>query len=112
MDSACWKRKMRLFLRRARSASGQRPTVSPISPILWFDHFSRMFSRKDVCRSARPHNSSGHRNSGTSEVPMTLPPDAHVINEIIVLAIPFAWSVLLIGLALLLVLIALPDYRR
>src|SRR6266850_4697923 len=37
---------MRLFLRRARSASGQRPTVSPISPILWFDHFGRMSSRE------------------------------------------------------------------
>ncbi len=44
---------------------------------------------------------------------MTPPSDAHVINEIIVPAIPFAWSVLLIGLALLLVLvIALSECRR
>jgi hypothetical protein len=44
---------------------------------------------------------------------MTPPPEAHVINEIIVPAIPFAWSVLLIGLDLLFVLvIALSECRR
>ena len=44
---------------------------------------------------------------------MTPPPGAHVINEIVVPAVPFAWSVSLIGLALLLLFcIALSDRRR
>jgi hypothetical protein len=44
---------------------------------------------------------------------MTPPPGAHVINEIVVPAVPFAWSVLLIGLALFLILcVALSDRGR
>ena len=51
--------------------------------------------------------------SGTSEVIMTPPPGAHVIDEIVVPVIPFAWSVALIGVALVLVLVvALSDRRR
>jgi hypothetical protein len=43
---------------------------------------------------------------------MTLPPGVHVINEIVVPAVPFAWSVSLIGLALFLLLcVALSDRR-
>jgi hypothetical protein len=53
------------------------------------------------------------RISGTSKVIMTPPPGAHVIDEIVVPVVPFAWSVLLIGVALLLVLVvALSDRRR
>ena len=44
---------------------------------------------------------------------MTPPPSTHAINEIVVPAVPFAWSVLLIGLALFLLLcVALSDRRR
>jgi hypothetical protein len=44
---------------------------------------------------------------------MTPPPGAHVIDEIVVPAVPFAWSVLLIGLALsLLLCVALSDRLR
>ena len=44
---------------------------------------------------------------------MTPPPGAHVIDEIVVPVIPFAWSVALIGVALVLVLVvALSDRRR
>ena len=44
---------------------------------------------------------------------MTPPPDAHAINEIVVPAVPFAWSVLLIGLALFLLLcVTLSDRQR
>jgi hypothetical protein len=44
---------------------------------------------------------------------MAPPAGAHVIDEIIVPAVPFAWSVLLIGLALFLILfVALSDHRR
>jgi hypothetical protein len=44
---------------------------------------------------------------------MTPPPGAHIISEIVVPAVPFALSMLLIGLALLLLFcIALSDRRR
>ena len=44
---------------------------------------------------------------------MTTPPDAHVITEFVVSAVPLAWSMLLICLAPLLVLcIALVDRNR
>jgi hypothetical protein len=44
---------------------------------------------------------------------MTPPPGVHVINEIVVPAVPFAWSVLLIGLALFFILcVALSDRGR
>jgi hypothetical protein len=44
---------------------------------------------------------------------VTPPPGAHVIDEIVVPAVPFAWSVLLIGLALLLLFcVALSERRR
>ena len=79
-------------------------------PLVLFEYLLRKFD--DVFLSQTPHL-VGSRISGTSEVIMSPPPGAHVINEIVVPVIPFAWSVLLIGVALFVVLVvALSDRRR